>query len=132
MDQIEFADRFDRPDTLAFGLGAGQLAVVMAGALAAYALVRSPFPPAIAVPLSVVIAAGAAGLGWLRVAGRPALDWAVFAGLFWMRPRRGMPGLGLAPASPSDGAEPPSDPSPPPTFQSRVGPNLKPVIRSPT
>ena len=42
MDQIEFADGFDRPDTLAFGLGSGQLAVVMGGALAAYSLMRSP------------------------------------------------------------------------------------------
>ena len=89
MDQIEFADGFDRPDTIAFGLGAGQLAVVMVGALAAYSLVRSPLPPAIADPVAAVLAVGAAGLGWLRVAGRPALDWAVFAGLFWMRPRRG-------------------------------------------
>ena len=89
MDQIEFADGFDRPDTLAFGLGAGQLAVVMAGALAAYSLVRSPLPPVISDPVAALLAIAAAGLGWLRVAGRPALDWAVFAGLFWMRPRRG-------------------------------------------
>ncbi len=89
MDQIEFADGFDRPDTLAFGLGAGQLAVVMAGALAAYSLVRSPLPPAISDPVAGLLAIAAAGLGWLRVAGRPALDWAVFAGLYWMRPRRG-------------------------------------------
>ena len=60
MDQIEFADGFDRPDTLAFGLGAGQLAVVMVGALAAYSLLRSPFPPAIADPVAVVLVAAAA------------------------------------------------------------------------
>jgi len=102
MDQIEFADGFDRPDTLAFGLGAGQLAVVMAGTLAAYSLVRSPLPPAIVDPLAALIALGAAGLGWLRVAGRPALDWAVFAGLFWMRPRRGTVLWELATAAPPD------------------------------
>lgn len=102
MDQIEFADGFDRPDTLAFGLGAGQLAVVMVGALAAYSLVRSPLPAAIVDPLAALIAVGAAGLGWLRVAGRPALDWAVFAGFFWMRPRRGTARWELAGASPSD------------------------------
>jgi MinD-like ATPase involved in chromosome partitioning or flagellar assembly len=89
MDQIEFADGFDRPDTVAFGLGAGQLAVVMVGALAAYSLVRSPLPAAIVDPASGLLAGAAAGLGWLRIAGRPALDWAVFAGLFWLRPRRG-------------------------------------------
>jgi MinD-like ATPase involved in chromosome partitioning or flagellar assembly len=104
MDQIEFADGFDRPDTLAFGLGAGQLAVVMVGALAAYSLVRSPLPPAVADPVALAIAAGAAGLGWLRVAGRPALDWAVFAGLFWMRPRRGTTRWELPTAAPSDGS----------------------------
>ncbi len=90
MDQIEFADGFDAPDQLAFGLGAGQLAVVMAGALAAYSLLRSSLPVAIAGPAAALIAGVAAGLGWLRVAGRPALDWAVFAGLFWLRPRRGI------------------------------------------
>ena len=104
MDQIEFADGFDRPDSLAFGLGAGQLAVVMVGALAAYSLVRSPLPPWIADPLAVVIAAAAAGIGWVRVSGRPALDWAIFAGLYWMRPRRGVTQWVLATATPSDGA----------------------------
>ncbi len=142
MDQIEFADGFDRPDTLAFGLGAGQLAVVMAGALAAYALVRSPFPPAFADPAAVLIAVAAAGLGWLRVAGRPALDWAVFAGMFWMRPRRGMAQWALATASPSDGAPTtdddapdapmPVDPDITPTFHTPVAPDLSPVRRSPT
>jgi MinD-like ATPase involved in chromosome partitioning or flagellar assembly len=89
MDQIEFADGFDRPDQIAFGLDAGRLAVVMGGALAAYSLVRSPVSPAFADPLAVVIAAAAAGLGWIRVDGRPALDWAVFAARFWLRPRTG-------------------------------------------
>ena len=106
MDQIEFADGFDRPDMVAFGLGAGQLAVVMVGALAAYALVRSPWPPAVVDPLAALIAVVAAGLGWLRVAGRPALDWAVFAGLFWTRARRGTTSWQLAAATPMDSAVP--------------------------
>jgi MinD-like ATPase involved in chromosome partitioning or flagellar assembly len=100
MDQIEFADGFDTPDTVAFGLGAGQLAVVMVGALAAYSLVRSPLPPAIVDPVAGLLAVAAAGLGWLRIAGRPALDWAVFAGRFWMRPRRGTVRWELATAAP--------------------------------
>src|ERR1700686_2827837 len=104
MDQIEFADGFDRPDTLAFGLGSGQLAVVMVGALAAYSLVRSPLPPAIVDPAAAMLVATAAGLGWLRIAGRPALDWAVFAGLFWMRPRRGTTRWELTTATPGDDA----------------------------
>ncbi len=100
MDQIEFADGFDRPDTLAFGLSAGQLAVVMTGALAAYSLVRSPLPAALVDPMAAVIAAAAAGLGWVRIAGRPALDWAVFAGRFWTRPRRGVTPVVLADGPP--------------------------------
>ncbi len=136
MDQIEFADGFDRPDTLAFGLGAGQLAVVMTGVLAAYSLVRSPLPPEIADPVAAVIAAAAAGLGWVRVAGRPALEWAVFAGMFQMRPRSGMTRWEAAADTPPESATtadddaidaPPRDGIPPP-----VEPNLKPVVRSPT
>src|SRR5580704_917673 len=104
MDQIEFADGFDTPDTVAFGLGAGQLAVVMVGALAAYSLVRSPLPPAIADPVAAVLAVVAAGLGWSRIAGRPALDWAVFAVRFWIRPRHGRVRWELATASAVDDA----------------------------
>jgi MinD-like ATPase involved in chromosome partitioning or flagellar assembly len=89
MEPIEFADGFDRPDRIAFGLTGGQLAVVMVGALAAYSLVRSPLPAAVADPGAVVLAALAAGLGWTRFAGRPVLDWAIFAALFLLRPRRG-------------------------------------------
>jgi MinD-like ATPase involved in chromosome partitioning or flagellar assembly len=90
MDPIEFADGFDRPDRIAFGLSGGQLVVVMVGALGAYCLVRSPLPAALADPVAVVLIGLAAGLGWLRVAGRPVLDWAIFAGLFLLRPRRGV------------------------------------------
>jgi MinD-like ATPase involved in chromosome partitioning or flagellar assembly len=120
MDQIEFADGFDTPDTLAFGLGAGQLAVVMAGALAAYSLVRSPLPPAFVDPIAVLLAGSAATLGWLRVAGRPALDWAVFAAQFWTRPRHGTARWafagavpGLANAAPMLAMATPPDDSPP-------------------
>jgi MinD-like ATPase involved in chromosome partitioning or flagellar assembly len=89
MDPIEFADGFDRPDRIAFGLSGGQLVVVMVGALGAYSLARSPLPAALADPIAILLGALAAGLGWLRVAGRPVLDWAIFAGLFLLRPRRG-------------------------------------------
>ena len=110
MDQIEFADGFDTPDTLAFGLGAGQLAVVMAGALGAYSLMRSSLPPAVADSVAVLLAASAAALGWLKVAGRPALDWAIFAARFWMRPRHGVMGWTLSAATPGDtAAAPPGD-----------------------
>ena len=115
MDQIEFADGFDRPDQIAFGLGGGQLAVVMSGALAAYALVRSPLSPVLADPVAVVIAAAAAALGWIRIAGRPALDWVVFAARFWLRPHEGTVrcdgGIDGAPATVSE---------PPPTARDDV------------
>jgi len=106
MDQIEFADGFDRPDQIALGLGAGQLAVVMGGALAAYSLVRSPLAPAFADPVAVLIASVAAGLGWIRVAGRPALDWAMFGGVYLMRPRRGTASRVLDADEPKSPAEP--------------------------
>ena len=83
MDQIEFADGFDRPDKVAFGLSAGQLAVVMVGVLGAYSLVRSPLPTAIVDPFAVLIAGVAAGLGWLQFGGRPMLDWATRFGSSW-------------------------------------------------
>jgi MinD-like ATPase involved in chromosome partitioning or flagellar assembly len=89
MDPIEFADGFDRPDHIAFGLSSGQLVTVMVGALGAYSLVRSPLPAALADPVAVLLLALAAGLGWLRIAGRPLLDWAIFAGQFLVRPRQG-------------------------------------------
>jgi MinD-like ATPase involved in chromosome partitioning or flagellar assembly len=102
MDQIEFADGFDRPDQIAFGLGAAQLAVVMGGALAAYALLRSPIAPAFADPMAVVIGSIAAALGWIGFAGRPALDWAVFAGRYIVRARSGTLHCALAtPDAPS-------------------------------
>ena len=105
MDQIEFADGFDRPDQIAFGLGAGQLAVVMGGALAAYSLVRSPLPPVFADPVAVLIAAIAAALGWIRVDGRPALDWVVFAARFWLRPRAGTVWCGDEGRTPAEHAD---------------------------
>jgi hypothetical protein len=114
MDQIEFADGFDRPDQIAFGLGAGQLGMVMAGALAAYSLVRSPLPAAFADPVAVLVATVAAGLAWIRVAGRPALDWAMFAGFYLMRPRRGTARRAAGPDAPAPSAapEPPAQQAP--------------------
>lgn len=90
MDGIHFADGFDTPDRLAFGLGAPQLITVVTGCLLAFGLLHAPLPAAVAVPVAVVIVAVAATLGWYRVAGRPALDWAMFAVRHLLGPRRGV------------------------------------------
>lgn len=90
MDGIHFADGLDTPDRLAFGLGAPQLITVVTGCLLAFGLLHAPLPAAAAVPLAVVIVAVAAALGWFRVCGRPALDWAVFATRHLLGPRRGV------------------------------------------
>lgn len=89
MDGIQFADGFDTPDRVAFGLGAPQLIAVAAGALLALGLVHLPVPGAISVPAAAMVVFSAAALGWLRVAGRPLLDWAVFALGHVIRPREG-------------------------------------------
>lgn len=90
MDGIHFADGFDTPDRLAFGLEAPQLVTVVAGCLLAFGLLHAPLPAAVAVPVAMVIVAVAAALGWLRIAGRPALDWALFASRHLLGPRRGV------------------------------------------
>lgn len=90
MDGIHFADGFDTPDRLAFGLGAPQLITVVTGCLIAFGLLHTPLPVAAAVPVAVVTVATAAVLGWFRVAGRPALDWAMFAARHLLGPRRGV------------------------------------------
>ena len=62
MDEIQFADGFDAPDRLAFGLGAGQLLTVVAGGLLAYAVARSPLPTPVAMPIAASLASVAAVL----------------------------------------------------------------------
>ncbi|MBV9099564.1 MAG: hypothetical protein JOZ46_11960 [Candidatus Dormibacteraeota bacterium] len=108
MDEVQFADGIDAPDRLAFGLGAGQLLVVVAGAMLAYALARAPLPTGLGPPLALTVAALAAALGWLRLAGRPALDWALFAGRFLAQSRAGSLDVTSADAPPVDGAAMPA------------------------
>ncbi|MGH7685431.1 MAG: AAA family ATPase [Candidatus Dormibacteria bacterium] len=90
MDGIQFADGFDTPDRLAFGLGAPQLIVVATGSLLAFGLVHLPVPGALSVPAAAMVVLLAAALGWLRCGGRPLLDWALFALGHLARPRNGM------------------------------------------
>ncbi|MBV8445056.1 MAG: P-loop NTPase [Candidatus Dormibacteraeota bacterium] len=88
-DEVQFADGFDVPDRLAFGLAAAELLVVVAAALAAYAILHIPAPRALAVTLALLVACAGAALGWLRVSGRPLVQWVRLAVLFGLRPRRG-------------------------------------------
>ena len=90
MEEVQFADGLDAPDRLAFGLAAGQLMIVVAGALLAYALMRSSLPTSVSAPVALTLGAVAATLGWLRVAGRPALDWAIFVCSYATHPRAGL------------------------------------------
>jgi MinD-like ATPase involved in chromosome partitioning or flagellar assembly len=90
VEEVQFADGLDAPDRLAFGLGAGQLMIVLGGALLAYALMRSSLPASVSAPLALALGAVAAALGWLRLAGRPALDWAIFLCRYATQPRAGL------------------------------------------
>lgn len=89
MDGIQFADGFDAPDRLAFGLGAPQLVTVVAGCLLAFAVAHAPLPGVVTVPAALLLAVVSAALAWLRVAGRPALEWTLFAARHLLRPRDG-------------------------------------------
>ncbi len=88
-EEAHFADGIDTPDRFVLGLSAGQLVVVVAGLLCAYALARLPFPAAVTFPPALLVAVLSTGLGWLRLAGRPALEWAVFGARFVTRAREG-------------------------------------------
>lgn len=84
-----FADGIDTPDRLAFGLRSAELVVVVAGLLLAYVLARSALPRPVGFGLALFLAALCAGLGWLRVLGRPSLDWAALAARYVVRAREG-------------------------------------------
>lgn len=112
MDGIHFADGFDTPDRLAFGLGAPQLITVVTGCLLAFGLLHAPLPEAVAVPCAVVLVALAAALGWFRVAGRPALDWAMFAARHLVGPRRGVLVVARAPRGQAPALARSTQPSP--------------------
>jgi len=89
MDDAQFADGFDAPDQLVFGLGAGQLLVVVVGVVAAYLVLRAPFPGQLTMPFALLLAVLAAALGWLRIGGRAAFDWAMLMARYATRQRDG-------------------------------------------
>jgi MinD-like ATPase involved in chromosome partitioning or flagellar assembly len=102
MDGIQFADGFDAPDRLAFGLGAPQLITVVSGVLLAFLIAHVPLPGALTVPAAAGVALLSAALAWLRFAGRSALEWAWLAGRHLAHTRQGTlevaPRPGVAPS----------------------------------
>jgi MinD-like ATPase involved in chromosome partitioning or flagellar assembly len=95
--EIDFPDGFDTPEPLAWGLTPAQLGTVAAGAVLAYLALHSPLPRIAAVPLALIAVAAGLTFALARKEGRILISWAVTAGRFWSRRRRGL--LVLAEAS---------------------------------
>jgi len=86
--EIDFADGFDVPEPLAWGLTPAQLGAAVTGAVAAYLVIRSPIPRVVAVPLAVVAAATGLTLALVQRDGRTLISWLNVAARFWARPRQ--------------------------------------------
>src|SRR5580704_12263577 len=133
MTQYRLYDGFDEPDTIAFGLPAAQLMVVVGCALGALLLLRSPIPKFVSVPPALLLAASGAALGWLHWQERPLLEWTILAVRFVAR-NRGR-GILLASEEPTSGPLPSApEPAPQPTApvppqQSRRPPQKTPSRR---
>jgi len=88
--EIDFADGFDVPEPLAWGLTPAQLGVVVTGTVLAYLALRSPLPRFAAVLLAVAAAMAGLTAALARYEGRTLISWAPAAARFWTRPRRGL------------------------------------------
>jgi MinD-like ATPase involved in chromosome partitioning or flagellar assembly len=88
--EIDFADGFDTPEPLAWGLTPIQLGTVAAGAVPAYLALHSPLPRLVAVPLALLAVGAGLTLALARREGRTLISWAAPALRFWGRPRRGL------------------------------------------
>jgi MinD-like ATPase involved in chromosome partitioning or flagellar assembly len=114
VDPVRFPDGFDRPDTIALGLDAPRLITVVTCTLLGYAVMQTPLPMAMRVPVAVLLAMCAAVLGWGRYAGRPVLSWAWLALRFALSPQSGGGAAVAAPApAPLPEVAPPAEPEPP-------------------
>ena len=80
-------DGLDGRETVAFGLGAIEVAVFVASMLSAYALVHAALPAALAWGAGIILAASGAALAWGRWSGRSLLEWAVLLARFMVRTR---------------------------------------------
>ena len=90
MAEIDFADGFDTPEPLAWGLAPIQLGTVAVGAVLAYLALHSPLPRLVAVPLALLAASSGLTLALARREGRTLISWAAAAARYWTRPRRGL------------------------------------------
>ena len=109
---VHFADGFDGPDTVAFGLEAPELSVVVCGGLLASAIAHSGVAVGIRLPASALLALIVAALAWVRPQGRSLLRWGWLAARFAASPRAGA-GMHAATATGGDGGgELPSEPEP--------------------
>ncbi|MGD1032841.1 MAG: hypothetical protein ABR977_00220 [Candidatus Dormibacteria bacterium] len=90
MAEIDFADGFDVPEPLAWGLTPAQLGVAVTGAVLAYLDLRSPLPRVAAVPLAVAAVTAGLAAALARFEGRTLISWAAAAARFWTRPRSGL------------------------------------------
>jgi Flp pilus assembly CpaE family ATPase len=89
VDQVSLNDGLDGRETVAFGLGAAEVAVFVLALLTSYAAVRSDLPGAVAGALAGLLVAIGALLAWGRMAGRSMLEWAILLARFAVRTQRG-------------------------------------------
>ncbi len=89
MDQVSMNDGLDGRESVAFGLGAADVAMFVLTLLCGYAALRSGLPGIVAWPLAGLLLVGGALLAWGRMAGRSMLEWAMLLARFAVRAHRG-------------------------------------------
>jgi MinD-like ATPase involved in chromosome partitioning or flagellar assembly len=87
VDKVSMNDGLDGRETIAFGLVAGEIAILILAMLSGYAVLHSGLAGAIAWSLAAVLLAVGACLAWGRLAGRPLLEWCVLLARFLVRTR---------------------------------------------
>ncbi len=87
MQQVSMNDGLDGRETLAFGLGASEVAVCVLALLSGYAVLRSGLPAVAGWTFALLLVAAGALLSWGRLAGRPMVEWAVLLAAFILRTR---------------------------------------------
>jgi cellulose biosynthesis protein BcsQ len=87
MEQVSMNDGVDGRDTVAFGLGAAEVAVLVLGLLSAYGALQFGLPGAVSWALASCLALLGVALAWVRIADRSLLEWAVLLVGFLARTR---------------------------------------------